>query len=111
MTLTKDEIAQGMARLERGFMTPQVCHAPHAVRFEDEDGETFFDLDGKNGDVIGQTKEPQEIEPAPGWYSRLSASGYMDCTEWSGPFETEEQAAADLVETHDDGNDTDSDDS
>lgn len=28
----------------------------------------------------------------PGWYSRLSASGYLDCTEWSGPFDTEKEA-------------------
>ena len=39
--------------------------------------------------------EPSEA----GWYARLSAPGYMDCTEWSGPFASEEEALADLVET------------
>ena len=27
-----------------------------------------------------------------GWYSRLSAPGYLDCTDWSGPFTTEQEA-------------------
>jgi len=33
-------------------------------------------------------------------YARLSASGYLDCTEWSGPFETLEQAAQHLIDTY-----------
>ena len=27
-----------------------------------------------------------EYDSVPGWYARLSASGYLDCTDWSGPF-------------------------
>lgn len=27
-----------------------------------------------------------EIEQRTGWYGRLSASGYLDCTSWQGPF-------------------------
>ena len=26
------------------------------------------------------------------WYFRLSASGYMDCTDWSGPYDSELEA-------------------
>jgi hypothetical protein len=26
------------------------------------------------------------------WWCRLSASGYMDCTDWHGPFATADQA-------------------
>ena len=33
-------------------------------------------------------------------YARLSASGFLDCTEWSGPFETLEQAAQHLIDTY-----------
>jgi len=33
-------------------------------------------------------------------YARLSASGYLDCTDWSGPFETLEQAAQYLIDTY-----------
>ena len=32
------------------------------------------------------------IERVSGWWSRLSASGYLDCTEWSGPFRSEDEA-------------------
>ena len=35
-----------------------------------------------------------------GWYCRLSAPGYMDCTEWSGPFETELEAILNLYEMY-----------
>ena len=27
-----------------------------------------------------------------GWFARLSADGYMDCTDWGGPFSSEEIA-------------------
>ena len=60
--------------------------------------------------VISQHPEDQqdEIEPEAGWYSRLSASGYMDCTDWSGPFETEQEALdyiMDLFEVDENGDD------
>lgn len=35
-----------------------------------------------------------------GIYCRLSASGYLDCTDWSGPFETVEDAAQYLIDTY-----------
>ena len=34
-----------------------------------------------------------------GWYWRLSASGYLDCTDWSGPFSTEFSAVLDCIDT------------
>ena len=33
-------------------------------------------------------------------YARLSASGYLDCTDWSGPFDTPRDAATYLIETY-----------
>lgn len=30
-------------------------------------------------------------------YCRLSASGYLDCTDWSGPYNTTEEAAQALL--------------
>ena len=30
-------------------------------------------------------------------YARLSASGFLDCTDWSGPFDTLDAAADELV--------------
>ena len=54
----------------------------------------------------GELEAPEDslpVEPlGAGWYSRLSAPGYMDCTEWSGPFETELEAVLDLHELYGD---------
>lgn len=41
------------------------------------------------------------IERASGWWSRLSAPGYLDCTDWQGPYKTEREALDDLAKTHD----------
>ena len=37
-----------------------------------------------------------------GWFHRLSAPGYMDCTEWSGPYESEAAAMEALDEMYPD---------
>ena len=37
----------------------------------------------------------------PGWYGRLSASGYLDCTEWSGPYSSEQEADEALNDMYD----------
>lgn len=39
--------------------------------------------------------------PIPGWYSRLSAPGYMDCTSWHGPYSSEEKALKAVMEQYD----------
>jgi hypothetical protein len=36
---------------------------------------------------------PVEVESIFGYFCRLSAPGYMDCTQWNGEFETEKEAA------------------
>jgi hypothetical protein len=36
-----------------------------------------------------------------GWYARLSAPGYLDCTDWTGPYETEDAALDAVKEDHD----------
>lgn len=36
------------------------------------------------------------IQEESGWFSRLSAAGYMDCTDWIGPFNTQEEALVEL---------------
>lgn len=43
----------------------------------------------------------KETSLVTGCFYRLSASGYMDCTEWTGPFETEALAREDLSSTFD----------
>ena len=37
-----------------------------------------------------------------GIYCRLSASGYLDCTDWHGPFATIDEAAQCLIDTYGD---------
>ena len=34
------------------------------------------------------------------FYCRLSASGFLDCTDWHGPFDSVEESALFLVETY-----------
>jgi len=36
-----------------------------------------------------------------GFYARLSASGYMDATDWTGPSTTREEALREICDTHD----------
>ena len=36
-----------------------------------------------------------------GWYGRLSAPGYLDCTDWSGPYSSEEDADEALNDMYD----------
>lgn len=45
-------------------------------------------------------REVFEVECVLGWFSRLSAPGYMDCTDWSGPFPSEAAALAHLEEMY-----------
>ena len=40
-----------------------------------------------------------DLEPG-AIYARLSAPGFLDCTEWSGPFETIEAAGRYLIDTY-----------
>ena len=47
--------------------------------------------------------EPRDAEDCgAGWYARLSAPGYLDCTDWIGPFDSEDEAFEALYETYGD---------
>lgn len=57
--------------------------------------------------------EEYEAGDGPGFYARLSAPGYLDCTEWIGPCFSREEALVeicDLFEVDTDGNDYDTED-
>jgi len=43
-----------------------------------------------------------EVECVRGWFARLSAPGYLDCTEWCGPFSSEQEASAYLKRMYED---------
>lgn len=40
------------------------------------------------------------VELVTGWFARLSAPGYTDCTDWCGPFPSEDAALAHLEEMY-----------
>jgi hypothetical protein len=86
------------------FMIPEYVRAPFLV-CEDRRGEgqavpadvmsreafaLECEIDAKDVDLIEDK-----------WWSRLSAPGYMDCTDWHGPFESEESARAALSKWYD----------
>ena len=71
---TLREVEESLEMLNAGFMTPDIQD------FMEDDPET----EGNGA----------------GYYHRLSAAGYLDCTEWSGPFPSEEDAVADLLLTY-----------
>ena len=48
-----------------------------------------------------QGDDDAPVDKATGWWSRLSAPGYMDCTDWSGPYDTRAEAKAALVDLYD----------
>jgi hypothetical protein len=77
-TLTAQEVCDGIEKLEQGFMVPDVEELPQAEARE------YLD----------------DPEAEAGIYARLSAPGYLDCTDWSGPFESIRHAEEYLVETY-----------
>ena len=73
-----DETLAAIEELDNGFMVPELSHLS-----EDEAREYLDD--------------PEATE---GLYARLSAPGYLDCTDWIGPFEHEWKAYAELLGTY-----------
>jgi len=51
---------------------------------------------------LGQAKEAGIYEVKEGWFARLSAPGYLDCTDWDGPFKTEQEAKEYLIDIYGD---------
>ena len=62
-----------MKTTETAFMVPVAEYFT-----EDEAREFYF------APCIAEGGDPGD-EPEAGWYARLSAPGYMDCTDWDGP--------------------------
>ena len=67
----------------------------------------YFSLEQARQYLQGQ-REYEEIEA--GWYGRLSAPGYLDCTDWQGPYTTADEALKDVMDEYEvdgEGNPTD----
>jgi len=71
------------------FMEPEYAHG-EMHRYTNT--ETHEDVLVWRGDEPDGDEWSYDRQEGIGWYTRLSASGYMDCTDWEGPFETEEEA-------------------
>lgn len=59
--------------------------------------ELFADMFGEPADYYWSV----EYEPEAKWFYRLSAPGYMDQTDWTGPYDTEAAAKEACSETFD----------
>jgi hypothetical protein len=89
-----------------GFMRPsaqkmKMYHVDSSMGTEliPHDAIGDIDLDGDPDDLYKnhfraflEGKEIYDLGLKEGWYSRLSANGFMDCTSWEGPFASEEEA-------------------
>ena len=78
------------------FMQP---HTLHATWLEYAHADGSFDLvtEADSSDLDSDRLSSR----ATGWCARLSAPGYMDCTEWCGPYRTEAEAIKALVDMFD----------
>lgn len=97
------------------FMRPHYTNEPFHIG-ENSRGETVM----VPADVYGSLRRfMDECEIKPGdaqeirerWFYRLSAPGYMDATDWTGPFPTLADARADCAHTWEVDPDTGDDDS
>lgn len=116
-TEQRNEILEGLDRLSEQFMAPEIRHdewllvdgmngieiIPSNLVAWRPDPETDYEtVPAEISDYV-MTQHCTDITCKTGWSARLSASGYMDCTDWIGVFPTREQAESYLVEMYDDG--------
>lgn len=79
------------------FMTPYYSNEDF-VRIENQHGESTLVPAGY--EYLGEGESIVETYSGK-WFCHLSANGYMDQTDWSGPFDTIEEARQSLAETYD----------
>lgn len=77
------------------FMIPQVENGEWVCVNEDG-GELWYPA-RLVGLVVG---EPEIEERKTGWAGRLDGSGYLDCTDWTRPYDTEIEAMIELYELY-----------
>lgn len=62
--------------------------------------EEYAEYPGNEEAAAAYNVEPEDVETVFGWFARYSAPGYMDCTDWMGPYDTEEEAAKECKEMY-----------
>ncbi len=77
-------------------------------------GETTEDADILDAVSEYVEGEPYDVTLKEGYCARYSAPGYLDCTDWCGPYDTSEQAETECREVYGDedeeSEETDTDD-
>jgi len=82
---------------QMAFMKPYYSD-DEFVRVEDSNGESELIPAGYEMLQDGSTITERYIGKI---FCRLSASGYMDCTSWDGPYDTLEAAKTAIIDTWD----------
>ena len=83
------------------FMQPQVTGLRTWWEVDGDDGIHFFDQEdfSKKDAINAYPTELWTCVETTGYASRLSAPGYMDCTEWS-VYPTQQEAAQALIDMY-----------
>lgn len=84
---------------EDSFMKPEIVHQHFTLYNNTRHHGDFLipeDADTYRGDPKGGAAEygcdVEDVETVFGYFARLSAPGYLDSTDWCGPFTTEKAA-------------------
>lgn len=97
------------------FMQPETYHGHFQLVRNTSDGdiltpEEYAEHRGNDDAAEAYGVTPEDVETVFGWSARLSAPGYLDCTDWIGVFDTEDEALAALQEMYPDDDESESDD-
>jgi len=102
--MTEQELQTGYRELEQGFMRPEITEQHAWVELDTSDGLFYVpfvhgwtNLQYYKDCVTGEVYSTQVIRKKHG--ARLSASGYLDCTDWT-IHDTVKEAMEYLVETY-----------
>ena len=88
--MLSDETQRIIDALDREFMGTEVAY------FDDQEARDC--CQPEFGDILDDDDDSDQS----GYYARLSAPGYLDCTDWLGPFGTSDEAYEELAETYGD---------
>ena len=100
MSFMEDEIIYGWFDV---FETPNGTECiPEGILSMDE---IIEQINNTNVSTEREAHAKGLYEHVNGWFCRLSAPGYMDCTEWSGPFESEAECKDYLKQMYGDDDD------
>lgn len=81
-------------------MQPEITHGTFVVLDTDE-GIVCIPPNINEEDMIFPSTRVFSREQATGYFARLSMPGFLDCTDWQGPYSTEEAALAALTDQYD----------